>query len=311
MYGSPLWACLQLILATLLSAAVLLLVKAGISNDLPWAEVIFFRFGIGLLACSFRTMKDGFKAINKKLLVTRGVFGASSAFLNFSAMAHLPVAIATSLAYVYPIFIGLFGIITLTEPITGPTLGAFGLTASGVLLLLWDAASGTELVLGRWHVVALCSAVSLAISVMALARLRNNEDRDGWWEIFTCYCAFAVLGSLVMKAEPGWIWAMPTRFVLTCLVLAGILGILAQYFYSKALEVLKESSTGVLMQMNPVIVMIGGWYLFNERLSIVAVAGIGLSIAGVLLELRKQHQLKLDQQSQKAAHSRAAGLGTK
>src|SRR5258708_792413 len=97
--GPPLRAMLLLATSALLFGVMAVLARRA-TDGLPGLEVTFMRFAIGLAAVA-GSWAAGYplRPVNTRGLLLRGTFGAMAVTLYFSALAHLPVGVATLLTY--------------------------------------------------------------------------------------------------------------------------------------------------------------------------------------------------------------------
>ena len=75
-------------------------------QSFPVPEIILFRSLITLLICCavIRVKKIPFFGVNKKWLLIRGVFGTTALTMFFFTLDNLPIAVATTVQYLSPIY---------------------------------------------------------------------------------------------------------------------------------------------------------------------------------------------------------------
>ena len=85
----------------------------------PVPEIILFRSLITFLICCavIRVKKIPFFGVNKKWLLIRGVFGTTALTMFFFTLDNLPIAVATTVQYLSPIFTVLIATVLLTEKV--------------------------------------------------------------------------------------------------------------------------------------------------------------------------------------------------
>jgi len=88
-------------------------------QDYPPYEIVFFRSIISLTICIFiiKQQKIPFFGYNKKWLIIRGIFGATSLTLFFYTLKNLPIAVATTIQYLSPISTIIFAIFLLKQKV--------------------------------------------------------------------------------------------------------------------------------------------------------------------------------------------------
>ena len=99
-----------------------LLVKIGVKllPHIPTMEIVFFRCLISFLITYFLLKRKGYNIFgnNKILLTLRGVFGTIALYLYFVILQEIPLATASTLIYLTPLFTSLVGVVILKEKMT-------------------------------------------------------------------------------------------------------------------------------------------------------------------------------------------------
>jgi drug/metabolite transporter (DMT)-like permease len=267
-------AVAALVSAALVFAAMALATKLATAR-LPGPQVAFVRFLIGLAACAAASTRVRLRARNKLGLVMRGAYGGAAVLCYFLGIAHLPVGIATLLNYTAPVFTAIYAAAFLGETIKRPTLGALALTTVGVAMVILGTAPAGALVLGRWQLVGVLSAV---LSGAAVATIREVRKTDGSWEIFAAFCLAGAAISAV-PAVHGWV--PPRPFEWAILAAVGLTSVVGQLLMTHALRYVRAAVGGIIAQLTPVTSLALGWVIFDERIAGVALAGAALTLAGV------------------------------
>ena len=263
-----------LVAAALVFAAMALATKLAAAR-LPGPEIAFIRFLIGLAACAIAATRFRLRAHNKLGLFMRGAYGGAAVLFYFIGIAHLPVGIATLLNYTAPVFTAIYAAAFLGEAITRATLGALGLTSVGVVMVMLGTAPAGSLMLSRWQLVGVLSAM---LSGAAVATIREVRKTDGSWEIFTAFC----LAGAAISAGPalaGWVSPRPMEWLILGAV--GVTSVIGQLLMTHALRYVRAAVGGIIAQLTPVTSLALGWVLFDDRIGGLALAGAALTLAGV------------------------------
>ena len=267
-------ATAALISAALVFAAMALATKVAAAR-LPGPQIAFVRFLIGLAACAVARTRVRMQARNKVGLLLRGAFGGAAVLCFFLGIAHLPVGIATLLNYTAPVFTAVYAALFLGEAITPTTLGALGLTTVGVVMVMLGTAPAGSLVLGRWQLVGVLSAM---LSGAAVATIREVRKTDGSWEIFAAFCA-AGAAICVVPAVRDWIAPTPREWLV--LTVVGLTSVVGQLLMTYALRYVRAAVGGVIAQLTPVTSLALGWAILGDRIGGLALAGAVLTLVGV------------------------------
>jgi drug/metabolite transporter (DMT)-like permease len=267
-------ATAALISAALVFAAMALATKVAAAR-LPGPQIAFVRFLIGLAACAVARTRVRMQARNKVGLLLRGAFGGAAVLCFFLGIAHLPVGIATLLNYTAPVFTAVYAALFLGEAITPTTLGALGLTTVGVVMVMLGTAPAGSLVLGRWQLVGVLSAM---LSGAAVATIREVRKTDGSWEIFAAFCA-AGAAICVVPAVRDWVAPTPREWLV--LTAVGLTSVVGQLLMTYALRYVRAAVGGIIAQLTPVTSLALGWAILGDRIGGVALAGAVLTLVGV------------------------------
>jgi drug/metabolite transporter (DMT)-like permease len=161
--------------ASLLFGVMAVCVRA-VSDAMPPAQVAFVRFA-GALAVLVGTV--GRRALRPaaapiRVLVLRGVFGASAIILWFHGIHHAGAALATVLHSAYPVFAALFAATLLGERLTPATAAALALNVTGAAVVVGDA--DFEAATTRGALASLAAAVLAGAAVTTARHLRARES---------------------------------------------------------------------------------------------------------------------------------------
>ena len=87
-------------------------VKLLITQGLPAHELVLFRSLVSIAFCIYiiKKRRIPFFGVNKKWLISRGLFGTTALLMFFLTLKDLPLAVATTVQYLSPIFTIIFAI---------------------------------------------------------------------------------------------------------------------------------------------------------------------------------------------------------
>ncbi|HEY5958220.1 MAG TPA: DMT family transporter, partial [Polyangiaceae bacterium] len=208
------------------------------------------------------------------LLFTRGALGGLAAFLYFVALSRIPAGEATLLNNTFPILATALTFFSRNER---PTVHlVLGLLIAGLGMFLVLGGGTTAFAFGWGEVAGLASALLGAGAVTAIRALRLTDNA------FTIFLAFC-LGGLVVS----WPFALnpwPSSSSLWFVALIGVGGTSfgAQVLMTQAYGELTVPEAAVFQQLTPVASYFWALALLNERLTLLGMVGVGLSVAGVI-----------------------------
>jgi drug/metabolite transporter (DMT)-like permease len=262
-----------LVVAAILFGAMAVLAK-GLTARLPGPEVAFVRFLVGLAACAVAAFTVRLRARNWIGLLLRGGFGGAAVLLYFTAIAHLPVGVATLLNYTAPVFTAIYAALFLGERPGWGAFGALSLTTLGLVCVVHAEAHAGALGFGPWHFAGVASA---ALSGAAIATIREVRRTDGSWEIFTAFCLFGAALTLFPSAAQ---WVAPSTVEWIGLGAVGAISVAAQLLMTYALRFVPATIAGILAQLTPISAMTLGWLLYGEKVTALAAVGAAITLAG-------------------------------
>src|SRR4051812_5028739 len=159
----------------------------------------------------------------------RGMLAVFGMFLNFAALARLPLVEATAISFAAPLITVAFAAWFLGERVRIYRWSAVAIGFAGIIVMLWPylnlaqyAAGGSATVAATIGVTCgMLAAFTNAGSVIQTRRLTDTETTSSIVFYFSLFCAIAGLATLPF----GWIW--PDTFQLTVLIATGVIGGLA------------------------------------------------------------------------------------
>ena len=252
------------------------------ADRLPGSQVAFTRFAIMLLPVLAvpRLARRAVTFQRLDLLFYRGFFGGTAVLLYFTALAHVPVGLATLLNYVSPVFSVAFAGLFLGEHVDRRLALPAAAALLGIVLAAGTGRGGGSGFgmpgLGRWEVMGLASAV---LSGAALAAIRAARRSEGSWAI---YGSFSVFGLLATAPFALASFQPPTPREWLLLAAVGLCSIVAQLLMTYAYRWVTNLQAGVLSQLAVVLSMLLGAAFLGERPSLVQAFGGLLALAGVV-----------------------------
>ena len=258
-------------LFTLMAVFVKLL--AGI----PALEVIFFRSIVTLVLCIWGLQRAGVALFgnNKRLLSLRGIAGSVSLAMNFYLIQEIPLATASTLTYLAPICTTLLGVYIVQERIRPWQLLFFALSFAGVVMI-----QGFDPRISLFHLMlGLSTSMVMGLAYNLVRKLSTSEHPLVIMFYFPLVCLpLTGLWSVFNWVQPqGWQWIY--------LLMVGVTTQAAQYFMTRSYQ-LAEISTVSIVNYTGIIYAIGlGYIIFDENFNWMTYLGMGLVLAGVVLNV--------------------------
>lgn len=270
-----------------MSALAFALMSSGVklvsTYGIPVFEIVAARAIVSLIISYVDVRRKGISVWgnNKKLLLARGVVGSLALICVYFAITTLPLAEATILQYMHPVFTALLAVVFLKERIQRSTIICILCCIVGLLLIVSPSLTFSvtdELPLFS-VVVALFGAFGSAIAYVIVKRLSCSEDSS----VIIFYFPLIALPLSVFLLGDDFVVPDPEALVL--LIFIGIFTQIGQVGLTKAMQTEVASKATAYSYIQVVFSIILGWLLFSETPSLWTWAGGSLIIAGALINV--------------------------
>lgn len=264
---------LYMLLSVLLFTSANALVK--LIGFLPTTQIVFLRSVISLALCAAFVLYKGlpFFGVNKKWLVIRGVFGMLGLTSFFYTLQNIPLATATVIQYLSPVFTVVLASLFLGQRVRPLQWLFIGLAFSGVIVL-----NGLDPnVPLKFVLVGAASAFFAAMAYMATIKCKASDHPV----LIVMY--FHLIATPVMGGASAVDW-YPMDWQHWVIGLSvGVLSVVAQV--AMAVAILKEDASLVtpFKYVGAILAWGVGFFLFDERIGPLGIAGILIVSVGVIL----------------------------
>ncbi len=218
---------------------------------------------------------------NKPWLFARGVVGTASLMCVYYAVTSLPLAEATILQYVHPVFTAILAVIFLKERVQPATLICIILCLLGLYcILLPDFESASALHLPMFSVVvALFGALGSSIAYVIVKKLSRTEDSS----VIIFY--FPMVALPVSCVLAGGDFVLPSLKVTMMLILVGICTQIGQYGLTKAMQTQQAGRASAFSYVQIVFSIVIGIVFFDEIPGVWTYIGGIMIVAGALINV--------------------------
>lgn len=262
-------------------------VKAASTHGIPFVEIVAARALVSLIISYADVRRKGISiwGNNKKLLFARGAFGTASLMCVYYAVTTLPLAEATILQYVHPVFTGILAIIFLKERMQYSTMICIVLCMVGLFAMLQpDLHHSASTNLPLFNVgVALCGAFGSAVAYVIVKKLSRSEDSS----VIIFYFPLVALPVSALFAGHHFIW--PDWPLIILLVFVGIFTQIGQYGLTKAMQTEAAGRASAFSYIQIVFSMLIGAFIFHEIPSVWTYLGGALIVSGALINVFGHH----------------------
>ncbi|MCA2014748.1 DMT family transporter [Vibrio tritonius] len=256
----------------------------GVSNyGIPVFEIVAARAFVSLII-SYIDVKRKRISIwgnNKKLLFARGAFGTASLMCVYYAVTSLPLAEATILQYVHPIFTALLAVLFLKERVQPATIVCIVLCLLGLYTMLHpELASGQHSDIPLFSVgIALLGAFGSSIAYVIVKKLSRTEDSS----VIIFYFPMVALPISALLIGRDFIW--PEWHVTVMMILVGVFTQVGQYGLTKAMQTQDAGRASAFSYIQIVFSICIGVIWFQEIPSVWTYLGGIFIVSGALINV--------------------------
>lgn len=243
----------------------------------------FYRFFLSLLPLYVYLRRKEISLVITKaelkhiLLITVFGYGGTAIFL-FHSYSYIPSGMATTLHFVYPVFVILGSIIFLKERVRPIKFLCVCLCAAGIALF-YDGDAETNL-LGMG--LAFVSGITYAFYIIYLDR-SPLKGMNTFKLIFYMHCVASILfffftaatGNFVVPAEPA-AWGS----LLLLSIGAAFIGV---FFFQKGVHIIGPQNAAILSTFEPITSLLIGVIVYQETFSFRVAVGCILILSSVMM----------------------------
>ena len=298
------------LLAVFLFMVMASFIKA-VSDHVPPAQAVFYRsfFALPVIIIWLwhrGQLREGLVPSNLMGHVWRGVFGTTAMMLTFAGLGLLPLPEVTAIGYATPMFTVIFAAFFLGERVRIIRLSAVALGLFGVMIVIaprlslaGDALS-TAATLGA--IMVLFASILRAMVQIHVRRLVQTDSTAAIVFYFSITASALGLATLPLGWATGWEaleWTRPALWVIALLILAGLVGGIAQILITSSYRFGGASMLAPFDYASMIFATLIGYVAFGEVPTGPIVIGASLVIAGGVLIIWRERQLGLDRSKSK------------
>lgn len=215
---------------------------------------------------------------NRPWLMARGTVGALALMLVYYAITTLPLAEATILQYLHPVFTAILALLFLKETIQRSTMACIFLSLLGLLVMIQPNFVADNSIHYSWLsiIAGLLGALGSAIAYVIVKKLTKTDDSS----VIVFY--FPVISLPISLALLGSDFVMPSLTATGVLILVGIFTQIGQIGLTKALHSADASKATAYAYVQVLFSLLIGWAYFSEVPVLTTLIGGAFIIAGAL-----------------------------
>ena len=262
-----------------------LFAKPLLESGVPVLDMLFFRYGISaaILALWMLAKRERFQVKRNEiaLLALLGVLFACSSLFLFFSYEFIPSGLATTLVYLYPVFVALIMVFLRFYP-SWQTWLSIVATFGGIILLSSPSPGATIRIPGI--ILAVMSALSYAFYLVIVNRSKRiksvSEHTLTLYALLTGAALFAVIraiqgGSITEGIDTAADWGN----LIGLAIVPTMISLLALAISSRYIGPTKTSILGVFEPLTAILI---GTLLFGEPLTLKMGIGVAVCVGAVV-----------------------------
>jgi drug/metabolite transporter (DMT)-like permease len=277
------------------------LIKAT-ADEVPAGQAVFFRSLFAILPIFLwlalrGDLSEGVRVKNPWGHVRRGIVGTSAMGMTFAGLGMLPLPEVTAIGFATPLFTVILAALILGERFRFVRLSAVGIGLLGVLIMLWPRLGGGTVAdetatLGALLILAATLARAFVqIQIRQLVQTDNTAAIVFW---------FSMTATILSALTFPFGWVVPTLSTTALLILAGLMGGVAQILVTSSYRYAPASLLAPYDYTSMLFALAIGYVWFAELPTVLMLVGAALVIAGNALVIWRERQLGLERAKARA-----------
>jgi len=267
------------VLYMLLASFIFTLMKVFVKlvPHIPAVEIILFRSIISFVISLYFLKKQRLSVWgnNKLVLLGRGVSGAIALMIYFSLLQQIPLATASTLQYLSPIFTTVIGIFLVGEKTRPIQFLFFALSFSGILVI-----QGFDPRISAIHLfMGIFASLFMGLAYNFIRKLKTNEHPL----VIIFYFPLVMLP--ISAIWSSFIWVQPSGWDWLVLIAVGLCTQVAQFLMTKSYQQEELNKVSILSYISIIYALSFGYLIFDETYDWIIYGGMGLVLLGVILNV--------------------------
>lgn len=255
-------------------------------SNIPVVEVVFFRSVIAGIFCYVGLQKANihWSGNNKKLLVCRGLFGTIALILFFITLQNIPLASATTIQYLSPVFTAIIAAFFLKERVKYLQWVFYAMAFGGVFLIK----NFDPRVSLFYLIIGIIAAFGSGVAYNLIRKLKDSEHP------LVIILYFQIVGFAISAPFIIFNWKTPIGLDWLYLFFVGVFSQLGQVFLTRAFSREKAASVAIIVYTGLIYAIFIGWIFYGETNTLYTFLGMLLVVIGVISSIlydRKQKAL--------------------
>jgi drug/metabolite transporter (DMT)-like permease len=299
---------IALVLASTFAFTLMGAVVRYLTQTVPLGQVVFARSFVALIPLLLMLAWQGqlttaLRTKSPGAHLTRSITGAVAMFLNFAALAFLPLAEATAIGFATPLFTVALSALLLGEIVRARRWSAVAAGFAGVLVMIYPNLGGASRESGVALGVAFAvgGALAVAIAMTQVRHLSRTETTASLVFYFSIVCSLCGLVTI------AWGWKVPSPGEFGLMIAMGFLGGIGQLMITESYRHAPASVVAPFAYTGMIYSIVIGYLWFGEVPGTIVLAGAAIVIGAGLFVIWREHRLGLDRTEEKRAEGPPTG----
>jgi len=218
---------------------------------------------------------------NKTLLIARGTVGSFALMFVYYAVTTLPLAEATVLQYLHPVFTAILALFFLKEIIQRSTIVCIVISLLGLFIIIQPNLQVDSAIQYPWFSIGagVLGALGSAIAYIIIKKLTKTDDSS----VIIFY--FPMIAFPISMIMLGSDFVVPSLTALGLMVLVGIFTQVGQVGLTKALHCSDANKATAYAYVQVPFSVFIGWAYFSEVPVATTIIGGSLILVGALINV--------------------------
>ena len=287
-HHNPALAAILIGLATAFIAGTTLLAKAlgtqALGAPLHPLQISHgrFVFAFTILACAAAAMRPALRRPHWALHFGRTLFGWLGVTLMFASVAYIPLADATAITFLNPVFAMMLAIPLLGERVGRIRWSAAAIALAGAMILLRPTPDSFQ----PAALLALSAAMIMGLELIFIKKLTRREGP------FQILLINNMLGVGISTLAVLTVWQMPSPAQWAALAMLGTLMAVAQALFVNAMARADASFVAPFSYGTLVFATVFDFAVFDVVPDWISATGAGIILAGALLLALREGRIR-------------------
>ncbi len=228
---------------------------------------------------------------NKVLLIARGTVGSFALIFVYYAVTTLPLAEATLLQYLHPVFTAILALFFLKETLQRSTIACIVISLLGLFIIIYPNLAQPNLVQPNLQIdsgvqypwlsigAGVLGAFGSAVAYVIIKKLTKTDDSS----VIIFY--FPIVAFPISMVMLGSDFVVPSLLATGLLILVGIFTQVGQVGLTKALHSADANKATAYAYVQVLFSIFIGWAYFSEVPMATTIMGGGLIMVGALINV--------------------------